>query len=76
MARATNIYLVTDLYEKPVAAFTVKHECATWLSRRKARVGIQYLQVCRIKDGGNSPEAAYPGFELKHEKADTWLDKA
>lgn len=34
MARATKIYVVTGSDRVPMAAFTVKHECKTWLKNR------------------------------------------
>jgi hypothetical protein len=45
MARSTYIYLVTK-DGSPVAAFTVKHELATWLSRNQG----DYV-LYRIGDG-------------------------
>ena len=50
MARSSYIYLVQDkdLNRTPVAAFTVKHELATWLSRNPGN-----YTLWRIGDGGH-----------------------
>lgn len=53
MARSAYIYLVLDSNDNPVAAFTVKRECVTWLFRRKMRevIKITNWHVVRMLDG-------------------------
>jgi hypothetical protein len=49
MARASSIYVVLPYSNlEPVAAFTVKHECVTWLSRQ---VDVDEFQVLTLGDG-------------------------
>lgn len=50
MARASNLY-VAFINTHPVAGFTVKHECATWLERNWPKCPTN-LRVRRIPDGG------------------------
>lgn len=50
MARASYVYLVST-YGDANAAFTVKHECVTWLSRRFPNRWAP-LRVFRVPDGG------------------------
>lgn len=51
MARAHSIYAVENIFGQPVAAFTVKHECKTYLGRHRDRT--LYINV--IPDGGGEP---------------------
>ncbi|QWY83401.1 hypothetical protein [Rhizobium phage RHph_X3_9] len=52
MARASKLYVVTDMYNKPIGAgFTVKHECQRWL---RAQPCIKYRKVISMSDGGNT----------------------
>lgn len=46
MARSTYVYVVTDATGTPVAAFTVKHELATWLDRNP-----RTWWITRVRDG-------------------------
>lgn len=50
MARSHSIYIVTDRYGRPVAAFTVKHECLKYVG------GILPLahEVLVMRDGQSS----------------------
>lgn len=50
MARASSIYIVVDHNCEPVAAFTVKHECITWLSEVPDSSSF-YVYI--MGDGGN-----------------------
>jgi hypothetical protein len=47
VARSHKIYAV-HLYDKLVRAFTVKHECKTWLGRRQS---LDFMTVTSISDG-------------------------
>lgn len=47
MARSTNVYVVRNLDRYLLAAFTVKHELATWLYRG----GHRDVIVHRVEDG-------------------------
>lgn len=49
MARAHNVYVVT-LNDKPRKAFTVKHECRTWLKSNYPRAPGN-LTIWRLPDG-------------------------
>lgn len=49
MARATKVYVVV-LNQHPVAAFTVKHECQSWLDEQHPRCPTN-LRVMSIPDG-------------------------
>lgn len=51
MARSTNVYVVQAASGAVVAAFTVKHELASWLARN----GYLYL-VTRVRDADFSSE--------------------
>jgi hypothetical protein len=51
MARSSYIYLVVGGIV-PIAAFTVKHECLSWLERCKvASPGADSWRVFRFRDG-------------------------
>lgn len=50
MPRSTYIYIVW-MGEVPAKAFTVKHECYSWLKRQKAGIADQLL-ITRVRDGG------------------------
>lgn len=54
MARSTRIYVVLDSGNEPLAAFTVKHECASWLRETRGKVRYYFFQhwwVCSFSDG-------------------------
>lgn len=53
MARAHNIYLI-KIKQRLVAAFTVKHECGTYLERQWPTCPTN-LKVLRMPDGGGDP---------------------
>lgn len=49
MARASNIYVVHENhFIYPSVAFTVKHECITWL---QGQMDIDVLEVITLGDG-------------------------
>jgi hypothetical protein len=50
MARSNNIYVVL-LSSRPVAAFTVKHECRTWLHNKWDGRCPTNVEVLRLRDG-------------------------
>lgn len=51
MARASNIYIVQNYFSKKVeAAFTVKHEMKTWLSKQNSLLKYEIITV-----GDNKP---------------------
>lgn len=55
MARSTYIYIVEEHWDdghRIVAAFTVKHELVTWLTRNTGRD----FRVIRVNDGISSVE--------------------
>lgn len=47
MPRSSTIWLVTDCYKQPIAAFTVKHEMVTFLKNS----GDLTLLVVKMFDG-------------------------
>lgn len=47
MARASNIYIVVQ--DLPIAAFTVKYECANFIKEYNIKSGY----VMRLRDGGS-----------------------
>lgn len=49
MARSSFIYTVQDRQGGIVAAFTVKHELASWLEHQDDAL----LQLTRVRDGGH-----------------------
>lgn len=52
MARAHYLYIVTNDYGAILAAFTVKHECVSWLERELAEGRpTHYWDVIRVPDG-------------------------
>lgn len=52
MARSTNIFIVENPEAGAVlAAFTVKHECKTWLARVEKNHFIKGWTVMRVPDG-------------------------
>ena len=53
MARAVSIWLIMSDVEVPLAAFTVKHECQTWIDRYPTP---QRLTVLRMKDNPVRPD--------------------
>jgi len=47
VSRSRYVWVIIDGEQlKPIAAFTVKHECALWLERH----GHPFVGVCRITD--------------------------
>lgn len=52
MARSHSIYIVRDSQHAVIAAFTVKHECKTFLERRLG--GYRFLFVLTQKDGSSA----------------------
>lgn len=65
MARAHSVHLVVGLNADVglgvIAAFTVKHECASWLERRDS---VKGLAVCRVPDGGGEPNRVITAQEF------------
>lgn len=55
MARASNIYVVTDYYDRVIAAFTVKYECAAWL---RTDAGLEALYIHRMPDNTRGNRAS------------------
>lgn len=56
MARADKVWVVTQL-DRPIAAFTVKHELKTWLTNRPPlSAGVR---IIRMQDGGREPFKNY-----------------
>lgn len=53
MARAHNVYVAQDEYDKVLATFTVKHEMQTWARRRRDDLThvCQPFRVLRFHDG-------------------------
>lgn len=48
MARAHSLYVVENIFGQPVAGFTVKHECISYLRRNEHLT----LYVNVLRDGG------------------------
>jgi len=73
MARAETIWIVLSDAGAvdPVAAFTVKHELETWLSRREDR---SELLIYRLPDGGSAtPKVQLVSIrDLKIDKPSPW----
>ena len=59
MARATRIYVVTGSDRVPMAAFTVKHECKTWLKRWAIYGGVPTTYNSEL-NGWNIEETQTP----------------
>ncbi len=51
MARSHSIYIVRDSHHAIIAAFTVKHECRSFLERRLG--GYRFLSVLTQRDGSS-----------------------
>ena len=52
MARSTYIYIVENIEAGAVlAAFTVKHECVSWLRRQDKEYDLRRWIVMRVPDG-------------------------
>lgn len=58
MSRSTSIWLVVNADAVPLAAFTVKHECQTWLSHftGPARDGMSVYKMRDNPVGRISPD--------------------
>ncbi len=54
MARASYIYIAINSSDTVVAAFTVKHECATWY-QKQSEVVQEDLEFFRVPDGRVQP---------------------
>jgi hypothetical protein len=55
MSRAEYIWVVSDSLDgPPMAAFTVRYECADWLGRY---ADADDVAVCRIKNSARHPKA-------------------
>lgn len=59
--------MVTDMHRNVVAAFTVKHECITYLGKQTHR---QYLMVQSARDGHPINH-----HESQFHKATDWYDR-
>lgn len=56
MSRAAYVWVITDpLDNMPMAAFTVKYECADWIDRHSDG---EPVNVCRIRDSRYYPKAS------------------
>jgi hypothetical protein len=64
MARSAYIWVVFDeMTEDVVAAFTVKHELVTWLTRVEPPIRRWYA-ITRMRDGGAAHRAHFTMTEL------------
>ncbi len=61
MARAYNIYVVMRNSE-PLAAFTVKHELASWFERNADDLDEHGYRVYVCRDGGSGATALWRGL--------------
>jgi hypothetical protein len=59
LARSKYIYIAIDANERPLAAFTVKHECKTWLLKRRSFVEFPVTMILRMSDGALDFGGAY-----------------
>lgn len=59
--------MVTDLHRNVIAAFTVKHECVTYLGKQTHR---QYLMVQTARDG-----QPINHHDSQFHKATDWYDR-
>lgn len=54
MSRAQYVWIVVEVPAGPPrAVFTVRYECADWLSRHPEEL----VEVCRMRDGHHHPDA-------------------
>jgi hypothetical protein len=66
MARAYSIHIITHHREgEPIIAFTVKHECASWLEQQPPGLLLE-LHVVTFGDGR--------GKIRDYQRADLWLE--
>jgi len=68
MARAETIWIVKGDIQL-LAAFTVKHELETWLSKRD---DLDRLTVFRLPDGGYGTAQLVPIADLKINEPSRW----
>jgi hypothetical protein len=68
VARAANIYIVLNHRDLIVAAFTVKHECGSWLEERVETTDLSEWTVVRLPDGRSAPadETSAPVLSFIH----------
>lgn len=60
MARSSYVYVVIPKgHMTPEAAFTVKHECNSWLNKRRSGAALPPCLVYRLGDNRNNSASTY-----------------